>query len=182
MKNSRPDMDIKPFLKWVGGKRWFIQNHANLLPKKYNRYIEPFLGSGAIFFHVKPQNAMLGDINQDLINTYNAIKKNWKLVFHYLKAHNKAHNKKYYYEIRDKIPNSTFAKAARFIYLNRTCWNGLYRVNKDGFFNVPIGGRASVIFQNESFEKVSIILKKAKLYSKDFQFLIDKAKREIYCL
>ncbi len=115
-ENHWSNMNVKPFLKWVGGKRWFTQHHADLLPKKYNRYIEPFLGSGAIFFYVKPQNAILGDINNDLINTYKAIKKNWKLVFRYLKAHNKAHNKEYYYQIRDKIPSSIFTQAARFIY------------------------------------------------------------------
>ena len=167
----------KPFLKWAGGKRWFVQNHANLLPKEYNRYIEPFLGSGAVFFHIKPKVALLGDINCDLIKTYEAIKRNWRLVLRYLKMHNKAHNKKYYYQTRCRTPSSIFSQAAQFIYLNRTCWNGLYRVNKDGCFNVPIGSRSSVIFPNESFKDISTTLKNAKLYSRDFEFLVDKAEK-----
>lgn len=169
-------MSIKPFLKWAGGKRWFVQNHAELLPKKYNRYIEPFLGSGAVFFYLKPKNALLGDINKELIETYSALKKNWRLVLRYLKLHHKLHNKNYYYQIRSNIPNSIFTRAARFIYLNRTCWNGLYRVNKRGLFNVPIGDKSSVIFPDESFEDIANILNNAELYSRDFEFLINTAK------
>ncbi|MDX9987253.1 Dam family site-specific DNA-(adenine-N6)-methyltransferase [Thiothrix unzii] len=168
-------MAHKPFLKWAGGKRWFVQNHDFYLPKEFNRYIEPFLGSGAVFFHLQPNNAILGDSNPDLIETYQAIKDNWKLVYRYLKKHHKSHSKEYYYMIRASRPLSPYTRAARIIYLNRTCWNGLYRVNEKGIFNVPIGTRSSVISIEDNFEKISTILSNATLVAGDFEKLIDQA-------
>ncbi len=120
-----------PFLKWAGGKRWFVKNHADLFPKKdkINCYFEPFLGSGAVFFHLEPKEAVLSDANPHLIECYQAIKDDWKLVLRYLQEHQRKHEKDYYYEIRSKNYHSRFKRAAKFIYLNRTCWNGLYREN-----------------------------------------------------
>lgn len=167
---------IEPFLKWAGGKRWFVANHSNLLPNKFNRYIEPFLGSGAVFFYLCPQKAVLGDSNPELIETYKAIKDNWRLVFKYLKTHHLKHSKKYYYKIRGTKPRSPASRAARLIYLNRTCWNGLYRVNKKGDFNVPIGTRSSVVRSNDSFEKISERLNSADLCVCDFEELVNIAR------
>lgn len=167
---------LKPFLKWAGGKRWFVANHSDLLPNKFNRYIEPFLGSGAVFFHLRPKRALLGDYNQELIDTYQALKQNWSLVYRYLREHHRNHSSNYYYKIRASERESLASRAARFIYLNRTCWNGLYRVNQKGIFNVPIGTKDSVIFEDDCFDKVSAALQRAKLYACDFEDLIDKAK------
>lgn len=168
---------IKPFLKWAGGKRWFVQKHSDLIPTQYNRYIEPFLGSGAVFFHVEPEYALLGDVNEDLINTYVAIRENWSLVYRYLREHHRRHSKEYYYEIRSSKPRSIYTKAAKFIYLNRTCWNGLYRVNLKGEFNVPIGTKSSVIFPDDSFEDIALLLQNADLFHCDFEDLVDEAGR-----
>lgn len=168
----------KPFLKWAGGKRWFVANYSHILPKKFNRYIEPFLGSGAVFFYLQPKRAILGDINPDLINTYQAIKENWKLVYRYLREHHNNHCHKYYYKVRESKPRSMESRAARFVYLNRTCWNGLYRVNLKGIFNVPIGTKSSVIFEDDNFEKVSKLLSRTKLYAHDFEKLIDRANKD----
>lgn len=167
---------MKPFLKWAGGKRWFVANHADLLPTSYNRYIEPFLGSGAVFFHLQPKIALLGDSNHELIETYRAIKTDWKLVYRYLRAHHTKHSKEYYYRIRGSRPRSLASKAARFIYLNRTCWNGLYRVNLSGMFNVPKGTKSTVIFNDDNFEKISEILQNAELHACDFEQLVDIAE------
>jgi DNA adenine methylase len=167
---------LEPFLKWAGGKRWFVIRHANLLPKSFNRYIEPFLGSGAVFFSLCPAKAILGDSNRELIDTYLAIKQNWALVLRYLKAHQYLHSRDYYYKVRSLKPKSLAGSAARFIYLNRTCWNGLYRVNQEGIFNVPIGTRESVIFADDRFDKVSALLQGAELHSCDFEDLIDMAE------
>jgi len=166
---------VKPFLKWAGGKRWLVASHANLLPKGFNRYIEPFLGSGAVFFYLCPTKAILGDSNSELIDTYLAIKQNWALVYRYLKKHQRMHSRDYYYRIRSFKPKSLASRAARLIYLNRTCWNGLYRVNQAGTFNVPIGTRSSVIFEDDSFDKVSESLQGAELQSCDFEQIIDMA-------
>ena len=177
MKNSVKNKSIKPFLKWAGGKRWLVANHKNLFPESYERYIEPFLGSGAVFFHLSPTKGILGDSNKELIKTYKGIRKNWKLVYKYLSEHQENHSKDYYYEIRKWDPSSLEAKAARLIYLNRTCWNGLYRVNKQGQFNVPIGTRQSVIFEDDNFEDISKLLQNAELIPGDFELVINKSTK-----
>ena len=170
-KHSRP----KPFLKWAGGKRWFVQDHSDIFPDTYHRYIEPFLGSGAVYFHLCPEKAVLGDINEELIQTYQAIQQNWQLVLRYLREHHKKHSKSYYYEIRSTVPRSLASTAARFIYLNRTCWNGLYRVNQLGQFNVPIGTKTRVITDDDCFASTSKVLQGADLIADDFETLIDVA-------
>jgi DNA adenine methylase len=167
---------LKPFLRWAGGKRWFVANHSNLIPRDFNRYIEPFLGSGAVYFYLKPNNALLGDTNLDLINAYQGLKEEWELVYRYLKKHKRNHSKEYYYKVRSSNPRSIASMAARFIYLNRTCWNGLYRVNKQGEFNVPIGNREKIIFEDDCFESISNTLQNSELFNKDFEFLINKAE------
>ncbi|MES9962177.1 MAG: Dam family site-specific DNA-(adenine-N6)-methyltransferase [Candidatus Sedimenticola sp. 20ELBAFRAG] len=167
---------VSPFLKWAGGKRWFVHRYAHLFPRTFNRYIEPFLGGGAAFFHLAPQNAILGDANSDLINTYSALQSDWKLVYRYLKEHHKNHSQDYYYQQRQKQLRSSFAKAAQFIYLNRTCWNGLYRVNQKGAFNVPIGTKTSVVSEEDRFDRVSDMLQDVRLEVSDFEELIGYAE------
>jgi len=166
---------MKPFLKWAGGKRWFVSQQSHLLPPDYNRYIEPFLGSAAVFFHLQPNNSLLSDTNQELINTYCAIRDYPELVFRYLKKHQKHHSKEYYYWIRGKSFLSTAKRASCFIYLNRTCWNGLYRVNLKGVFNVPKGTKDSVVFDDDDFFRISRTLQKARLYSQDFEEILESA-------
>lgn len=168
--------NVIPFLAWAGGKRWFVQNYAEVLPTQFNRYFEPFLGGGSVFFHLKPQVAFLGDCNHNLIDTYSAIKKNYKDIVVALKKHHKKHNKSYYYATRAKEPSDLVEKAARFIYLNRTCFNGIYRVNRLGIFNVPIGTKSNVILDTDDFETLSNILQGATLVASDFEVLIDKAE------
>jgi DNA adenine methylase len=169
-------MSITPFLKWAGGKRWLVANYPKVFPTKVNRYFEPFLGSGAVFFHIEPKESVLGDVNKDLIATYKAIKKDHKSVFIELKKHQTNHSDSYYYHVRASRPRNIYRKAARFIYLNRTCWNGLYRVNKSGAFNVPVGTRSTVIFSHDDFEKVANALQSAKLRASRFEQIIAKAE------
>lgn len=165
----------KPFLKWAGGKRWFVHHYAHLFPTEFDRYIEPFIGGGAAFFHLAPRQAVLGDTNVDLINTYSAIQQDWRLVYRYLREHHSNHSPAYYYKIREKRLRSSFSRAAQFIYLNRTCWNGLYRVNLQGAFNVPIGTKSSVVYEDDHFDRVSKALQGCTLVVSDFEELIDLA-------
>lgn len=166
---------ILPFLKWAGGKRWLVSSYPDLLNLPFKRYIEPFLGSGAVFFHLAPDRAILADRNQELIETYQAIKDDWKLVQRELRKHHRKHSAKYYYAIRQFQPKTPHTRAARFIYLNRTCWNGLYRVNLQGTFNVPIGTKTKVVFDTDDFESVSKLLKNAKLCVGDFESVMSLA-------
>jgi DNA adenine methylase len=168
---------IKPFLKWAGGKRWLLCNHKYLFPKTYNRYFEPFLGSGAIYFGLQPNRAFIGDSNRDLIETYAAIRRNWQAVWQKLLCHRRLHNEEYYYCVRASEPRKDYARAARFIYLNRTCFNGIYRVNLNGVFNVPKGTKDCIIFSDDNFEVISNLLKSAHLFCGDFEKVISKANR-----
>ncbi len=166
-----------PFLKWAGGKRWLVNRHLNTVPASYNRYIEPFLGSAAMFFSLEPGEAILADLNHELIATYSAIKDNWRGVASLLGRYQHRHSKAFYYEMRDSNPSSASARAARFIYLNRTCWNGLYRVNLRGEFNVPKGTKESVVLETDNFRRVSLALQRASLVSSDFKPIIQQARK-----
>lgn len=169
---------LKPFLKWAGGKRWLIPKSKELLLPldKMNRYIEPFLGGGSMFFHLQPSDAYLSDVNADLINTYQIIRDRWEDLYEILRKYHKKHSESFYYERRASEPRTPLLRAARFIYLNRTCWNGLYRVNKQGKFNVPIGTKTNVILEEDNFEALSRLLNTTELCVSDFEQTIDEAK------
>jgi len=171
-----PEKRVDPFLRWPGGKRWFVANHRHLLPSTFNRYIEPFLGAGAVYFHLRPQAATLGDTNAELTATYQAVKDDWKGLMQLLSLHQSQHCKAYYYKIRGSTPTSPLESAARLIYLNRTCFNGIYRVNKQGQFNVPIGTKDRVLLETDAFDAISELLANTELLASDFQPLIDNAK------
>lgn len=168
---------VLPFLKWAGGKRWFVKSYPELFPVNFRRYFEPFVGSGAVFFYLAPADAVLSDANPELIQTYLALKHGWKDVLTQLTIHHENHRKKYYYLLRGQTPEDRTSAAARLIYLNRTCWNGLYRVNLRGDFNVPIGTKKSVLFSTDDFASIAKRLKKTKIELADFEVIIDRARR-----
>ena len=167
---------VIPFLKWAGGKRWFVQKYSQFLPKKYNRYIEPFLGGGSVFFYLKPKKAVLGDTNPDLIAAYKGIRHNSQALNILLHIHQKNHCDEYYYHVRSSKPHNLIERAARFIYLNRTCFNGIYRVNLKGEFNVPKGCKDSVILDTDNFDKLAKLLREVTIQTADFEELIDLAE------
>ncbi len=170
---------LTPFLKWPGGKRWFVCNYAELLPRKYGTYIEPFLGAGSVYFHLQPRVALLGDINADLINTYRAIKDNWRALERSLKYHQRRHLEDadaHYYAVRDRMPSDPHQQASRLIYLNRTCFNGIYRVNRQGLFNVPRGSKDKVVIESDDFESMADLISGAELVAGDFEPLINRAQ------
>lgn len=170
--SSQPEASI-PFLKWAGGKRWLMKSHRSVFDLVgIKRYVEPFLGSGAVFFALAPKRALLNDANSNLIDTYRAIQNNWKGVAQSLTRHQKLHSGEYYYLVRASRPRSEHGRAARFIYLNRTCFNGLFRVNRLGEFNVPKGTKSSVLLDSDDFEAVSLKLANAQLTSGDFEEVV----------
>ena len=166
-----------PFLKWAGGKRWFVRDHQDIFPNRYDRYFEPFLGSGAVFFALKPRVSILSDINAELIETYAALKRDWKRTFALLNEHDQRHSIRHYYAVRKQKPQSVYERAARFIYLNRTCWNGLYRVNRKGQFNVPVGTKQKVLLPNDNFKEIAESLRSSILMSFDFEQVIALASK-----
>jgi len=173
IKEPEDEPILVPFLKWAGGKRWLISDYPSLLEKTYGRYVEPFLGSGAVFFHLKPRKALLADINNDLIDCYIAIKDRWEDVLRILRRHHRQHSRGHYYLERGRNRRTLVERAARLIYLNRTCWNGLYRVNLNGDFNVPIGTKTSVLLDTDNFSEISDLLSTTKLQCQDFEVTID---------
>ena len=145
MKRKNPL--IKPFLKWAGGKRQLLPEIRDHYPKNVSQltYYEPFLGAGAVFFDLQPKNAYVNDTNEQLILTFKVIKDEIDSLVDLLIEHQAKNNEDYYYQIRlldrdEQFQSSSdLEKAARLIYLNKTCYNGLYRVNSQGLFNVPYG-------------------------------------------
>lgn len=170
-------ISIVPPLKWAGGKRWFAQSCKHMLPGQYGRYIEPFLGSGALFFSERPKRAYLSDVNAELINLYCVMRDQPDKMWDALRSHQRKHSVEHYYYVRGQKPRSDLARAARTLYLNRTCWNGLYRVNLRGEFNVPKGSKDSVISAVDDFVSVSQALKRAEIGCHDFEQAIDQARR-----
>ena len=168
---------LSPFLKWAGGKRWFVRHHADLFPTTYNRYFEPFLGGGAVYFHLQPQQAVLNDVNPEVIAAYQAIKEHWVGLKRSLPYHQRYHDADddYYYTVRARTPATLVQQASRMIYLNRTCFNGIYRVNRQGEFNVPRGSKDSVLMDTDNFKSMAALLATADLRVGDFEEIIDEA-------
>jgi DNA adenine methylase len=173
--NANSEVTVSPFVKWAGGKRWFVSTHPKLIPCTFRNYFEPFLGSGAVFFHLAPSCAHLSDLNDELVNAFNVVKRDWRSLRRVLKKHQNSHCEDYYYKIRAQRWLDDVASAARFIYLNRTCWNGLYRVNRKGEFNVPIGSRSNILLKSDDFEAISLRLKNAIIEVCDFEQSIGRA-------
>lgn len=138
-------MNAKPIVKWARGKRQLIDKLLEYMPKEYNNYYEPFVGGGALLFELMPKNATINDVNKELLAIYRCLANDewFKLLIADLEEHEKNHSEKYYYEIREKNRDPEFEnlpiwkRASRAIYLNKSCFNRLYRVNSSGFFNVP---------------------------------------------
>lgn len=166
---------MKPFIKWAGGKRWLLNSPNFGLPEFSGRYIEPFLGGGAIFFHLAPPDAILSDVNERLIATYRSIRDEWRLVQASLAEFQERHSKEFYYEERCREHSSSHLRAAQFLYLNRTCFNGLYRENLKGQFNVPLGTKTQVTLLDDDFEMASNILSRADLRTGDFEAVVAEA-------
>ena len=168
----------KAFLKWAGGKKWFIDQLGSSLPKDYNRYIEPFLGGGSVFFYMEPSKAILSDINQELIDTYLSVKNDLRNVYIDLQNHVDNHSEEYYYMLREQsfVLGSSEA-AARMIYLNKACFNGIYRVNNDGKFNVPYGRKKRILIDKEGLVSSSRALQPAEIICQNFTKTIGRARK-----
>jgi len=175
----------KPFVKWVGGKRQLLRQFRDMglyPPDAFNpltnTYFEPFVGGGAVFFDLLPKKAELSDLNNELVTTYNVIKNDVDGLIKSLKKHK--YEKEYYLEVRAKDPKmlSDLDVASRFIFLNRTCFNGMYRVNSKGGFNVPFGKYTNpMICDEENLHKVSKALQKVTIQNQDYKAVLKKAKK-----
>lgn len=180
-------VEPKPFVKWAGGKRQLIDTLSKHIPSEYGCYFEPFLGGGAVLFYLLQKNPQMrcrvSDLNSDLVLAYVTIRDRVEDLISSLQGHAKNYRKNpdsYYYEIREDEPKSQIDKVSRLIFLNRTCFNGLYRVNSKGKFNVPLGRYSNPnIVNEENLLAVSHILqsKRIQISCRDFAAVLQDAKK-----
>ena len=183
------DYNIKPFLKWVGGKRQLLNEIKSRMPSDFNDYYEPFVGGGALFIDLQKGNTVINDFSNELIGAYKTIKTNPLQLMKLLDKHELNHSlnpKEYYYSIRELDRSADWEKVnllektARMIYLNKSCFNGLYRVNKKGFFNVPTSGREKVnTYDKDNILELSRFLNEQKILimNGDFEKCVTNAKK-----
>lgn len=175
---------VSPIVKWVGGKRQILNEIMKYVPKDFTTYYEPFVGGGAVFFALQPSEAVINDINSELMNLYRIIKSNVNDLIEDLKKHK--NEQKYFYKIReldrDKLKYSLLSpveRASRIIYLNKTCYNGLFRVNRAGEFNTPFGNyKKPNIVNEETLRAVNEYFNKANIsfYNKDYAEVLKEAQ------
>jgi len=178
----------KPFVKWAGGKRQLIPILSENLPQTMGTYFEPFLGGGALLFYILSertgQKCGISDLNSDLVLTYITIRDKPDELINSLKNHAKNYqkdSKSYFYSIRESNPRRAVEKTSRLLFLNRTCFNGLYRVNSKGKFNVPLGRYTNPnIVNEENIHSVSQVLhsRKVSIKCRDFESVLDEAKKD----
>jgi DNA adenine methylase len=178
-------LSLPLFLKWAGSKLQLIGQFENLFPPTFRNYYEPFVGSGAVFFYVKsklkPNKVILSDTNEELINCFAVVRDKPSELVELLLNHRKRHSKEYYYAVRSVQSNrlDSVNRAARFIYLNKTCFNGLYRVNSKGQFNVPFGDYDSPsIFDKNILFQASQLLQDVDLQIMTFEKVLDFAGKD----
>ena len=174
-----------PVVKWVGGKRQLLPQILPLIPKRMSAYCEPFLGGGAVLFALQPRRALVNDLNQDLITVYRVIKENADALIEHLSRHE--NTPEYFYRIRDLDRDreayaalSDVEKASRLLYLNKTCYNGLFRVNASGAFNSPYGHyRRPNIVNEQTIRGVSRYFNSCDItfFSEDFAAVLDRVPR-----
>ena len=162
-------MPFEPFLRWAGGKSWLIPHLDNILGNTVIcHYHEPFLGGGAVFFNIDHHlKSYLSDTNEELINTYLCIRDNPETIIHIVQGYNNSAED--YYRVRDLVSNDDYERAARFLFLNQTSYNGLYRVNLQGQYNVPFGNRRFWHFNDEKIRNASNMLRNTRIQSCDFE-------------
>ena len=174
-----------PFLKWPGGKRWLAVELAKLIrPILSGVYYEPFLGGGATFFELAPRRAVLSDINADLVNVYLQVQKNNRTLLERLKKMRV--EVCVYNNIRTRTSRSGLQRAVDFLYLNRTAWGGIYRLNSSGRFNVPYGGGKRTpepLWRNGRLSRAAKALEKAEIFACDFELMLERATAGdvVYC-
>lgn len=179
---------MHPFVKWAGGKSQLLPKIIELLPKKYNHYFEPFVGGGALLFELKPKEFTINDFNSELIEAYKCFtnKSDFNFLKDSLRIHEKEHSEEYFYLVREMDRKENFLsleghiRASRLIYLNKSCFNGLYRVNSNGFFNVPSGKKNKVTcFDETNLNEIFNFLSSSnyEILNTDFEIAVKNAKK-----
>lgn len=181
MLNQDLQPAARPFLKWAGGKSRLISQYIPYFPSNFVTYYEPFLGGGAVFFYLAAARnpAILSDINAELVNAYCCVRDRVEHLISLLELHQTNHSTDYYYKVRSHNQGTDIEKAARLIYLNKTCFNGLYRENSKGEFNVPMGKYKNPLICNAAgLRSASATLQLTLIENRPFDVILDHAKTE----
>lgn len=175
MSNLTKNPLVKPFVKWAGGKRQLMSEIVKYKPKTYKKFVEPFVGGGSVFMQLQNPNTVINDFNSELINTYIVIRDDLDNLIKELEKHKENNSKTYFYDLREWDRNGQLEKksdverAGRFIYLNKTCFNGLFRVNSQGQFNVPYGN-----YKNPNIVNKEILVADSKFLNKSGVKILNK--------
>lgn len=168
-------MTVQSFLRWPGSKKWLVRKRSILEHIEFDRYVEPFLGGGAVFFSTPKPDSVIGDRNNYLINCFKWMKRAPLKLNREFEERFSQHSTEFYYAVRERLQSNGLSGAADFLYLNRTCFNGVFRVNSRGKFNVPVGTKVSNFFTVEDFQFWGRALKNAQISCSDFEVLIDQS-------
>lgn len=177
----RPEQKGQPFLKWAGGKARLIEQIEPFFPAEYGRYFEPFIGGGAFYFHMAPEEAVISDINERLVCAYRTVRDDLPALMERLEVLRQKHSSEHYYRCRERLNKarsmSDLERAALMIYLNKTCFNGLYRENRRGEFNVPIGSyKDPKVFCEDNLHAVSAQLQNTDIRVQSFEYVLEEAE------
>ncbi len=165
---------MKPLLRWAGGKQWLSERISQMVPEDFGTYYEPFLGGGSVFFRLLPENAILSDLNPRLVEAYRAVRDMPLELITALKQW--SNDEGTFYRVRSAVYTDKLHRAAQLIYLNRTCWNGLYRVNRAGEFNVPFGHHGRPVFDPAHLLNISSALRRSRIQCDDFAAIVRSAQ------
>jgi DNA adenine methylase len=168
---------LSPIIKWSGGKKDEIKNFIDYIPKEYDTYLEPFVGGGALFFHLNPPKAVINDVHKELIDFYQSIKDGYKdEIYQFMKNH--PNEEEIYYKVRNYEVRNPLDNAKRFYYLRKTCFRGMLRYNSKGEFNIPYGRYKNYNFEDIKNIKYEELLKRTEIYNQDFNYIFDNYNNE----
>ena len=168
---------LSPIVKWSGGKKDEIKKFINFIPKTFDTYLEPFIGGGAVYFHINPQNAVINDVHTELVDFYQSIKDGFSNeIYNFMKDH--PNEEETYYKVRSYKPSNRLENAQRFYYLRKTCFRGMLRYNKKGEFNIPYGRYKNYNFEDIKDKRYEELLKNTEVLNKDFKHIFDNYNSE----
>lgn len=175
--NKNENKPLKPIVKWSGGKKDELTKILPHIPSNYNTYIEPFIGGGALYFHLNPNKAVINDVHKELIDFYQSIKNgDSNKIYEFMKEH--PNNEETYYKVRAYKSNECLENAKRFYYLRKTCFRGMLRYNKKGEFNIPFGRYKTYNFEDIKNIKYEQLLKRSDVFNKDFEYIFENFNDE----
>tara|TARA_B100000963_G_scaffold341880_1_gene342091 strand:+ start:1751 stop:2554 length:804 start_codon:yes stop_codon:yes gene_type:complete len=177
MNKKTADIRLKPLIKWSGGKKDELKQIIPYIPENFNIYLEPFVGGGAVYFHLSPNKAVINDVHKELIDFYNAIKNGKRKEIHeFMSKH--PNEEETYYEVRKMDINNYLDNAKRFYYLRKTCFRGMLRYNKKGEFNIPYGRYKTLDYSDMLNKDYETLLKRTEIENKNFTYLFDNYNDE----